>query len=130
MKAHWGVVFAMAFTAGCTSLPDGDATCVNVETQQPCGTPQDPAQRAFDDHALPVLEAACMVCHNGGQAEIGFLAGDTPEEIRATILASGIVDVSTPTNSRLLTKGVHTGPYLSAQQASDILQWLTAEQAP
>ena len=72
---------------GCTlSFERGD--CPEGKT---CGVQEDPAERAFTEHALPVLQAACMACHNGATApEIGFLAGDSPAEIRETILASGV----------------------------------------
>ena len=126
-NALWCVVFAM----GCTLTPAGGDKCRSVDTQESCAAEEDPAQRAFDEHALPVLLAMCAACHDGASApEIGFLAGQTPAEIRDTLLASGIVDVATPTMSRILTKGVHSGPYLSAQQVSEILLWLEAEQAP
>jgi hypothetical protein len=38
-----------------------------------------------------------------------------------------VVNLDATASSRLLTKGVHAGPELSAVQASDILEWMRAE---
>jgi hypothetical protein len=60
---------------------------------------------------------------------LNFLAGDTIWEIRETVLASDVVNLDAPATSRLLTKGVHTGPAMNAIEVSDLLVWLQAEQA-
>ena len=86
------------------------------------------AERAWREQALPVFKAQCIVCHgNGAVGTIGFLAGNDEWEIRQTILASGEVNLDQPTASRLLQKGSHTGPAMTAQMASSILSWIQAE---
>ncbi|HEY5948236.1 MAG TPA: hypothetical protein VIV40_22220 [Kofleriaceae bacterium] len=85
------------------------------------------AERAWLDDALPAMQAQCIVCHSGTAESPGFLAGDTAWEIRDTLLQSGVVDVVAPERSRLLSKGAHYGPAMTASQAADILGWLQAE---
>jgi hypothetical protein len=88
-------------------------------------------QQAWVDHALPVLQAACVHCHADKNSSIGFLAGDTPLEIRETFIASGVIDFNAePSSSRIFTKGVHQGPSLSAQELSELLEWFQIERAP
>jgi hypothetical protein len=85
------------------------------------------AERAWLDDALPALEAQCVVCHSGTAGSPSFLAGETPWQIRDSLLASGVVDVAAPETSRLLTKGVHYGPAMNAVDTAALLHWLQAE---
>jgi hypothetical protein len=93
-------------------------------TTQPEGT----AEREWEALALPILQADCVVCH-ATPGPLGFLAGDTPLAIRMSLLEyqPPIVDLGAPASSRLLTKGAHDGPALSAQETSDLLEWITVE---
>src|SRR5690349_6588675 len=110
-----GLCFALVLTFGCgAAIDDG-----------PGVAPEDPAMRAFREHALPVFQMNCTVCHDGStQGAPGFLAGDTPEEIRQTLLASGVISILENYKSPMFTKGPHAGPALSAAQVSEILVWL------
>lgn len=107
------------------------ASCIEYGDFDPAPTdPLTPAQRAWLERALPVFQAQCIACHGNSTVDtMNFLAGDTPWEIRENVLASGVVDVESPTGSRLLTKGVHTGPMMSEADVAAILAWLEAEQA-
>ncbi|HEY5923260.1 MAG TPA: hypothetical protein VIV11_16385 [Kofleriaceae bacterium] len=104
--------------------------CAGAETTQsePRTTEAD---RAWLDEVLPLMEANCIGCHSvasvDGIATNAFLIGGTPQEIRDTLLASGVVDVDAPSMSFLLTKGAHMGPHLSADEARAIIDWLEAE---
>lgn len=106
----------LALLAGCTE-PTLTVTPVPTEAEQ-----------LFADEVLPMLEANCVACHSGnsGGGEIGFLAGDTWQEVRETLLSSQVIAPDV-TNSRLLTKGAHSGPHLSAEQVSLLLHWLDSE---
>jgi len=87
------------------------------------------AEQLFIDDVLPMLEANCVACHGSRSTagfENGFLAGESWLEVRATLLASAVIGPEA-TRSRLLTKGEHSGPHLSAEQTSLILRWLGAE---
>lgn len=86
-----------------------------------------PEERAFEEKALPVLQQACSSCHGNPAWPESFIVGDTPAEMRQSMLASDVVDIDNPVTSRIFTKGLHTGPAFTASQASDILQWLTIE---
>jgi hypothetical protein len=90
--------------------------------------PEGMAEREWEALALPILQADCVACHST-PGPLGFLAGDTPLAIRKSVLEyqPPIVDLGAPVSSRLLTKGVHDGPALSAQQTSDLLEWITVE---
>ncbi len=107
---------------GCTGLIDesgGDGLT----------TEQAAAKQAWLTKAQPVLAAFCVTCHNGSRANIGFVEGDTPIAQRDDLIAftPAVVNMTAPQSSRILTKGIHEGPQLSATQASDILEWLQKE---
>src|ERR1041385_8776638 len=112
------VALIALLSAGCSLYFD--------EPPGPAGTT--PAERDWVNLAYPVLERDCAGCHRGGGA-VDFLAGNDVLAVRATILAfqPPVIDLETPTNSRVLTKGLHEGPQLGAQDTSDILVWIQAE---
>src|SRR5262249_44615881 len=94
--------------------------CLHTSTSEPAKIT---AEDAWETHALPILRGAgCIDCHGGSDA-IGFLAGSTPEEIRATLLGFSPVevDLNTPEDSGLVTKGIHAGNALTADQTSALL---------
>jgi hypothetical protein len=112
--------------AGCVTDNDGGHSL-----PPPFDPPLTEEQQAWVDHALPVLQAACVQCHADKTSELGFLAGDTPLEIRDTFITSGVIDFNAPPgSSRIFTKGVHQGPALSATEASELLEWFMVERAP
>jgi mono/diheme cytochrome c family protein len=78
---------------------------------------------AWTEDVLPVLELQCVSCH-GASAEFPFLAGDTGDAMRDTLLASGYVRLDEPPTSQLLVKGPHEGPPFSQAQADAIAAWL------
>src|SRR5262245_51441488 len=87
--------------AGCVTDNDGGHSL-----PPPFDPPLTEQQQAWVDHALPVLQAACVQCHSDKTNSIGFLAGDTPLEIRENFIASGVINFnSDPNGSRIFTKG-------------------------
>ncbi|MDB4956344.1 MAG: hypothetical protein JWO36_3913 [Myxococcales bacterium] len=91
---------------------------------------QQKAQKAWTEKALPAFKAAtCTMCHDGSMPDIGYLVGTSDLLIRDTAIAflPQVVNLSAPQSSRVLNKGVHTGPALLVNQATDILDWITAE---
>lgn len=94
-------------------------------------TPQQQiAQKKWTEKALPTFKAAtCTMCHDGSMADIGYLVGKSDLAIRDSAIAflPQVVNLNAPQSSRVLTKGMHTGPALLATQASDILDWIVAE---
>jgi hypothetical protein len=116
--------FAIAALAliGCSGLIDGP--------EEETLTPEEVAARAlFNDKAKGHLDAYCLSCHSGGMVGIDFLAGANATEQRTKLLGFDpqVVNLEAPPSSRILTKGAHSGPALTAQQSSDILQWIGAE---
>jgi mono/diheme cytochrome c family protein len=87
-----------------------------------------PAERDWVTLAYPVFEQNCVACHGGTRAP-DFLSGDDALAVRATILAfqPPVVNLASPANSRVLAKGLHDGPELTAQETSDILTWIQVE---
>jgi hypothetical protein len=112
-----GVAAMAALFVGC--IDDGSESTIETRRSE--------AERTWMQEARPVLEAACSACHAGTSPELAFLAGNSPFAQRATLLASGVIEVPEVFASRLLTKGVHEGPSLTAEQTSAVLVWLTAE---
>jgi hypothetical protein len=85
------------------------------------------AKKKFKEEALPFLKtAACNSCH-GGSSQPTFMAGATDDAIYDTIVASPVVNFTAPASSRVITKGQHSGPALTDQQAGGIQSWLEAE---
>jgi hypothetical protein len=116
-------VAAMALV-GCSGLIDSDGG------EEDTLTPEEVAARKlYTDKAKSHLDNYCGSCHSGGMPMIDFLLGTNAEEQRTKMLGFDppVLNLEAPTSSRLLTKGAHSGPALTAQQSSDILQWITAE---
>lgn len=82
------------------------------------------ARKKFDT-ALPAMTTACAACHVSGTDD--FMAGATSDEKYTKLVGSNVVNFTAPASSRLLTKGLHSGPAFTAEQASPVLEWLNAE---
>lgn len=95
------------------------------------------AKRLWLEKAEPVLTANCASCH-ASLAGQDFLAGTVldgaTEEQKLAVkekLVSfdpGVVNLVSPKSSRLIQKGLHDGPEMTATQISDVLEWMLAEQ--
>jgi mono/diheme cytochrome c family protein len=101
--------------------------CIDFQSSIEETAPPNEAERLFAEEVFPMLQANCVVCHSGAPDQsIGFLAGESWQEIRATLLASDVVS-SEPSGAPLLTKGAHSGPHLTSEQAALLVRWLEAE---
>jgi mono/diheme cytochrome c family protein len=111
----------MVALVGCTGLIDGGSDGMSDQ--------QRTARARWTNDAYPALSANCAVCHNGSRVNIGFLVGDDQDAVKTTLLAyqPSVVNFEAPGSSRILSKGLHDGPELTASQSSAILQWLQAE---
>lgn len=107
----------------------GCSTTIESPGEQGLTPAQKLAQERWLQQALPVFKTSCTMCHDGSMPAVGYLQGMTDLGIRDTLLAftPAIVNLTAPQSSRVLTKGMHEGPALSAQQASDVLAWVTAQ---
>jgi len=108
--------------AACTGTIDSDELAGLTPEEQA-------AQTAWLKKALPVFKSTCAMCHDGSMPDIGYLAGDSDLAIRDTLIAyqPPLVNFNAPQSSRMLSKGMHEGPALTANQASDVLAWITAQ---
>jgi hypothetical protein len=98
-----------------------------------------PAQRLAQDawlkQALPALKTGtCNTCHDGSMAAATpmpppYMMGDKDLDIRDNMIAfvPSVVDLGSPKVSRVVVKGMHEGPAISAPGASAIVQWLQYE---
>jgi hypothetical protein len=115
-------VAAMVAAVGCTGLIDNHGGGLTPEEAI--------AHEKFATKALPVFKQECVACHaSGDHGAPTFLAGATAEDIRTSLINENpqVVNPQAPASSRVLTKGLHSGPELMAQEAADILDWIQAE---
>jgi hypothetical protein len=111
----------MVALVGCTGLIDSGKDGL---------TPQQRNARAkWQQEALPVLRASCITCHNGSRAGVGFLEGASDLDINAAVMKfdPAVVNLDAPGSSRIMTKGLHDGPALTAAETSSLLEWIQAE---
>jgi hypothetical protein len=99
---------------------------------EPTGSISRDAEMEWLSKGYPAV-SACVACHDGAQTTmpqgLPFLAGPTPADVRLTLLSftPAIVRLDEPPSSPLLIKGHHDGLALTAQETSDLLAWLVAE---
>ena len=107
---------------GCVGLIDGGSD--GLSSQQRL------ARDKWENGALPVFRANCETCHNGSRANVGFLIGGADDlAVRDSVMnyQPSVVNLEAASSSRVLTKGLHEGPQLTAEQSSALLIWVQAE---
>lgn len=107
---------------GCVGLIDGGSD--GLSSQQRI------ARDKWENGALPVFRANCETCHNGSRANVGFLIGGADDfAVRDSLMnyQPAVVNLEAASSSRILTKGLHEGPQLTAEQSSALLLWVQAE---
>jgi len=84
----------------------------------------------FEANVSPFVQTACASCHDGANVdEYGgpdFL-GNGMESYYDTLVANSDMVSASPESSRLITRGVHVGPALTASQYDTALIWLQME---
>ncbi|HEX3762930.1 MAG TPA: hypothetical protein VHW23_29745 [Kofleriaceae bacterium] len=111
----------MLALVGCTGLVDGGSDGMSQQQRD--------AKSKWEQSALPVLRQDCITCHNGSRADVGFLIGGDNNAIHDTLMAfqPAVVNLDAASSSQLVTKGLHEGPQLTADETSKMLDWLFAE---
>lgn len=111
----------MLAVVGCTGLIDGGSDGLTRQERT--------ARQKWETTAFPVFRDNCQTCHNGSRPNIEFLAGLKVFEVYDSIKAYDppVMNVEAPGSSRVLSKGQHDGPQLTAEQSAAILAWLQAE---
>lgn len=120
VSAAVGLALAAATMAACAG---------EITFPGPGGDTEDPAVTAakakFASDVKPVLDGFCGACHTG-MPNIDFM-NPTPD-VRDNMLAwTGLVNLSAPTQSSLLSKGAHSGPALTPDQSAVMLDWIELE---
>jgi mono/diheme cytochrome c family protein len=83
------------------------------------------AKNAFDQTVTPILGPNCGGCHTS-MANIDFMK--PAPDVRTHLLTwPGLVNLDTPTSSKLLTKGAHSGPAFTPEQSAAVLDWINLE---
>ncbi|MBM4358388.1 MAG: hypothetical protein FJ096_09795 [Deltaproteobacteria bacterium] len=104
------------------------SSSVTATSSSSGGEPEaSPAKVAFLEKVYPALAPTCVSCHGEGAIATQFLA-PTASEAYETIRTFGSILTSSK-QSRLLTKGKHSGPALTASQAKICAEWLELELA-
>jgi hypothetical protein len=118
LSAAGALVIALV---GCTGLVDGGSD--GMTSQQ-----RDAIQK-WVTTAMPVLSQDCVTCHNGSRPDVGFLIGNDAVAIHDTLMAfqPPVVNLDAASSSQIVTKGLHEGPQLTADETSKILDWVFAE---
>lgn len=108
-----GVISVRAADAGAPPPPTTDG-----------GGPS--AQEVFSTSVEPMLSSRCGGCHGADRAGPDFLRPDP--DVRTTLLGyPALIDLERPSSSRLITKGVHSGPALTAGEITQIEAWIALE---
>lgn len=92
--------------------------------------PEVSALTAFTMYAKPSLVRRCQACHGIAQGSIAAFLTPGMEYTAITGYQLGkFVNVPEPTQSLLLSWGVHTGPALGPDEYTAVERWLTIESA-
>lgn len=114
------IAAALFALVGCVGLIDSGSP-----------TSADSANELWVKKALPALQAGtCEACHLGSRGtQVAFLLGADDNAKRETLMkfTPAVINLEAPASSRILSKGIHEGPALSAQQTDDILEWIQKE---
>lgn len=118
------LVLAMAgCNAGVLAMTSPDPT-----DETPLDTSETDAAAFFSAQVEPLLVTRCLGCHAAGRTGPAFIVADP--DVRTSLLSwPALVDLDTPGDSRMLTKGEHAGPAWAARESAVVERWLTLEAA-
>ena len=108
---------ALAISAGCVGSIDDDGPELTAE--------QKAARAAFDTQVMPLLDSNCAACH-ASEPNVDFMKPD-PDIYTRMVEWPALVNTNEPTQSKLLTRGAHTGPARTPEQSSTVLGWINLE---
>jgi cytochrome c5 len=111
------VAFLLLLVGGCVGSINDDGADLTEE--------QRAARNAFDTRVMPLLDSTCRACH-ATEPNADFMKPE-PDIYTRMVEWPALVNVNEPTQSKLLTKGAHTGPAFTPEQASQVLDWITLE---
>jgi hypothetical protein len=112
-------VLALA-TAGCNAG--------TVALTMPGEGPETDAAAFFAARVEPLLRTRCVGCHAADRTGPAFLVPEP--DLRTSLLSwPALVDLDSPDDSRVVTKGEHSGPAWTAREAAVVEQWIALEAA-
>lgn len=112
-----GVISVRAHDAGAAPMLTDDGGPATVD-----------AAEFFSTRVEPMLGSRCGGCHAADRVGPDFLR--PAPDVRTTLLGyPALVDLERPASSRLITKGEHSGPALSATEAETVETWIGHEAA-
>jgi len=114
ISAAMGLALAASACVGDITGSDGDDAATVA------------AKAKFSADVQPILDGFCGACHSGGMPNIEFMMPN-PDSRTQMLGWNGLVDLTAPTSSTLLTKGAHTGPAFTPDQSAIMLDWIELE---
>jgi mono/diheme cytochrome c family protein/predicted small secreted protein len=105
-----------------SSSTSGGGTTTTTTTG---GGTESAAATYFKQNVFPAIAGPCNSCHGLGKIGPQFL-GKTADEAYTTIKGFAAI-IQSPKTSRLITKGQHSGPPLTAAEAKLCTAWLEME---
>lgn len=110
--------------ADCAALHSCMTACESGNSGAPGATTS--ATTVFTGEVYPAVQRTCGSCHLTGTGGAPIFFGADATSSYSQFKAKGYHLA----NSRLVTKGVHNGPALTADQRAAIDKWVAAEAAP
>ena len=120
----------LAATLGLASLAVAGVACeAEVPGESGGDNPNAGIRKQFNDEVLPLMNSVCGTCHAAGgiNAEFqGFMVETTKEPtiFDAVMEWPALVNKNEPGDSRLITKGAHTGRAWTEDELTVIRPWL------
>ncbi|MCC7538593.1 MAG: hypothetical protein IT379_20380 [Deltaproteobacteria bacterium] len=87
------------------------------------------AREVFERDVEPLLTSSCSSCHAVEASGAPLFLSPDPEVYDAVKAWPGLIDLESPSASRLVRKGLHAGPAWSTPQAGLVTRWLEMESA-
>lgn len=112
--------WSMGLTDAAIATPDGGMLSV---------APGESARVVFERDVEPLLTSSCSSCHAVAASGAPLFLSPDPDVYASVKAWPGLIDLESPTASRLIRKGAHAGPAWSTPQAGLVSRWLEMEAA-
>lgn len=105
---------------GASAPPDGGMASM---------TSGESAREVFERDVQPLLTTSCGSCHAVAASGAPLFLTPDPDVYDSVKSWPGLIDLESPSASRLVRKGAHAGPAWSTPQAGLVTRWLEMEAA-
>lgn len=126
-KRHFewlSLVFGLALAlAACTARVPGEGVSDD--------DPRAVLRGQFNSDVRPLIQRNCAQCHDGSMPLIGWMEVDEdyPTIYDRVMSWPALINIVTPEQSRLVTKGAHDGPAWASGDLPQITAWIESEAA-